>query len=87
MSPFFDLPRDNRVMICVDDQTPPFSFVVVHGVARLVPYRKREITRWATKIAERYMGKKNAKAYGEGTVRRVRYFVQTCKSNCRKRDS
>jgi PPOX class probable F420-dependent enzyme len=57
--------RNNRVSLCVDDQTPPFSFVVVRGVARLLPYRIMEITKWATRIAERYMGKKKAKAYGE----------------------
>jgi PPOX class probable F420-dependent enzyme len=25
---------DNRVSICVDDQTPPFSFVTVYGTAK-----------------------------------------------------
>jgi PPOX class probable F420-dependent enzyme len=57
--------RDSRVSICVDDQTPPFSFVSICGNAKLIPYRQKEVLKWATKIAERYMGKKNAKAYGE----------------------
>jgi PPOX class probable F420-dependent enzyme len=57
--------RDSRVSICVDDQTPPFSFVSICGNAKLIPYRQKEILKWATKIAERYMGKKNARAYGE----------------------
>jgi hypothetical protein len=26
--------RDNRVSICVDDQTPQFSFVTIHGTAK-----------------------------------------------------
>ena len=49
----------------MDDQTPPFSFVSICGIAKLIPYRQKEILKWATKIAERYIGKKNAKAYGE----------------------
>src|ERR687890_376459 len=45
-----NIQRDNRVSICVDDQMPPFSFVTVYGIATI--------------IAERYMGKRNAEAYG-----------------------
>ena len=60
-----NIQRDSRVSICVDDQTPPFSFVSIYGNAKLIPYRQKEVLKWATKIAERYMGKKNAKAYGE----------------------
>lgn len=56
---------DSRVSICVDDQTPPFSFVSICGNAKLIPYKQKEVLKWATKIAERYMGKKNAEAYGE----------------------
>ena len=60
-----NIQRDSRVSICVDDQTPPFSFVSICGNAKLIPYKQKEVLKWATKIAERYMGKKNAKAYGE----------------------
>jgi PPOX class probable F420-dependent enzyme len=60
-----NIQRDSRVSICVDDQTPSFSFVSIYGNAKLIPYRRKEVLKWATKIAERYMGKKNAKAYGE----------------------
>ncbi len=60
-----NIQRDSRVSICVDDQTPPYSFVAVHGNAKIVPYKHKEVLKWATKIAERYMGKKNAKSYGE----------------------
>jgi PPOX class probable F420-dependent enzyme len=56
---------DKRVSICVDDQTPLFSFVTIFGVAKIFPYRQREVLRWATKIAERYMEKSKAKAYGK----------------------
>ncbi|HET7242280.1 MAG TPA: PPOX class F420-dependent oxidoreductase [Nitrososphaeraceae archaeon] len=60
-----NIQRDSRVSICVDDQAPPFSFVLICGNAKVIPYRRKEVLKWATKIAERYMGKKNAKAYGE----------------------
>ena len=60
-----NIQRDSRVSISVDDQTPPFSFVVISGNAKLIPYKQKEVLKWATKIAERYMGKKNAKAIGE----------------------
>ena len=60
-----NIQRDSRVSICVDDQTVPFSFVSICGIAKLIPYRQKEILKRATKIAERYMGKKNARAYDE----------------------
>jgi general stress protein 26 len=47
--------RDSRVSICVDDQTPPYSFVAVHGNAKIVPYKHKEVLKWATRIAERYV--------------------------------
>ena len=55
------------VSICVDDPTPLFSFVsfvTIFGVAKILPYKQREVLRWATKI-ERYMGKSNAQEYGK----------------------
>jgi PPOX class probable F420-dependent enzyme len=55
---------NDRVSICVDDQTPPFSFVTVYGTAKLHYYKQDELLKWAIKIAHRYMGKDNAEAYG-----------------------
>ena len=60
-----NIQRDNRVSICVDDQTPQFSFVTIHGTAKIVRQKYNELLKWNTRIAERYMGKRNAKAYGE----------------------
>jgi PPOX class probable F420-dependent enzyme len=57
--------RDNRVSICIDDQTPPFSFVTVYGRAKTQQYKPNELVKWATKIAGRYMGRENAKSYGK----------------------
>ena len=60
-----NIERDNRVSICVDDQTPQFSFVTISGTAKIYRHKRNELLKWATKIARRYMGKSNAKAYGE----------------------
>ena len=59
-----NIERDNRVSICVDDQTPPFSFVIIYGTAKIHHYRQNELFRFATRIARRYMGKDNAEDYG-----------------------
>ena len=59
-----NIERDNRVSICVDDQTPPFSFVIIYGTAKIYHYRQNELFRFATRIARRYMGKDNAENYG-----------------------
>jgi PPOX class probable F420-dependent enzyme len=59
-----NIQRDDRVSICIDDQTPPFSFVIVYGIAKIQQFNQNELLKWATKIAERYMGKDNAESYG-----------------------
>jgi PPOX class probable F420-dependent enzyme len=59
-----NIQRDNKVSICVDDQTPPFSFVIVYGTAKIHHYKQNELFRLATKIAQRYIGKDNAEDYG-----------------------
>ena len=59
-----NIQRDNRISICIDDQIPPFSFVTIFGTAKIDPYKQKEVLKWATEIAERYMGKSNAEAYG-----------------------
>lgn len=53
-----------KVSLCVDDQTTPYSFVVVEGIAKIVS-EPNDILKWATKIAARYMGKENAESYGK----------------------
>jgi hypothetical protein len=53
-----------RVSICVDDQTPQFSFVIIDGTAKIFHYKQKELLKWATRIAGRYMGKDKAEVYG-----------------------
>lgn len=60
-----NIDRDNRVSVCIDDQTPQYSFVTISGSAKIFRYKQNELLKWATKIARRYMGRSNAKAYGE----------------------
>ncbi|MFJ9946485.1 PPOX class F420-dependent oxidoreductase [Kitasatospora sp. NPDC091207] len=57
------LARDGRVMLCVDDDRPPFSYVLVQGTARLGD-DLAEVRAWATRIAARYMGEELAEQYG-----------------------
>lgn len=58
-----NLRRDPRASLVVDDEAPPFAFARVDGVASLSE-DPDEMLRWATRIAERYMGADRADAYG-----------------------
>jgi len=59
-----NMKRDPRVSICVDDETPPFSFVQVEGIASFSEDLK-EMLYWATRIGGRYMGDDQAEAFGK----------------------
>ncbi|MEY2463723.1 MAG: hypothetical protein QOH64_1861 [Acidimicrobiaceae bacterium] len=56
--------RDPRVAMCFDDEQPPFSFVIVHGVAA-VSEDLDELRHWAARLGGRYMGEDKAEEYGE----------------------
>ncbi|WP_280689269.1 PPOX class F420-dependent oxidoreductase [Kitasatospora sp. GAS204B] len=58
-----NLARDPRVAICVDDEQPPFAFVLIEGRAELSE-ELPELRSWATRIAARYMGEDRAEEYG-----------------------
>jgi PPOX class probable F420-dependent enzyme len=55
--------RDPRVCVCVDDQRPPYSFVMIEGTATLSDDLD-ELRRWATAVGGRYMGDELAEAFG-----------------------
>ncbi|PPS70607.1 MULTISPECIES: PPOX class F420-dependent oxidoreductase [Streptomyces] len=55
--------RDCRIALCVDDDRPPYSFVVLRGRAR-VSEDLDEIRHWATRIGARYMGEERAEEFG-----------------------
>jgi len=58
-----NLSRDPRVALCVDDDTPPFSYVIVEGTAT-VSDDPDELLHWATVIGGRYMGADQAETVG-----------------------
>lgn len=59
-----NLRRDPRASLSVDDQVPPFSFVIVEG--RVSISNDAEQRRfWTHKIAQRYMGADLADQYGD----------------------
>lgn len=57
------LRRDPRIALCVDDEQPPYAFVVVEGMAT-TSADLDDLRRWATRIAARYMGEDRADVYG-----------------------
>ncbi|MBV9952348.1 MAG: PPOX class F420-dependent oxidoreductase [Acidimicrobiia bacterium] len=57
------LRRDPRVALCVDDERPPFAYVIVHGTAT-ISEDPDELRRWATVLGGRYMGAERAEEYG-----------------------
>jgi PPOX class probable F420-dependent enzyme len=56
--------RDPRVSLTVDDQTPPYSYVMIEGTVSFSE-DPGELLRWATRIGGRYMGADQAGAYGK----------------------
>ena len=55
--------RDGRVSMVVDDQAPPYSFVMVQGTTT-VSRDLAELVAWATKIGGRYMSAERAEEFG-----------------------
>lgn len=57
------LARDPRFSLCVDDDTPPFSFVAIQAEATLVDCDESTLP-WAVAFASRYMGEDLGARYG-----------------------
>ncbi|MBT2409040.1 PPOX class F420-dependent oxidoreductase [Streptomyces sp. ISL-12] len=58
-----NLLRDGRVALCVDDDRPPFDYVVLQGRAR-ISEEPDELRDWAARIGARYMGEERAEEFG-----------------------
>ncbi len=58
-----NLRREPRLSLCIDDERPPFHFVIVEGVATLSD-GDPDLLYWATRIGGRYMGEERAEAFG-----------------------
>lgn len=57
------LRRDPRFSLCVDDENPPYSFVLLQAEATITEDLD-EMRAAATRIAARYVGEDQAEAYG-----------------------
>jgi len=58
-----NLARDGRAALCVDDDRPPFDFVVLQGRAELSEDLD-DVRRWAARLGARYMGDERAEEFG-----------------------
>jgi PPOX class probable F420-dependent enzyme len=58
-----NLLRDDRAAVCVDDETPPYSYVALRGRVEISEDPDQLLT-WATDIAARYMGADRAQEFG-----------------------
>jgi len=58
-----NLLRQGVASICVDDERPPFSFVVIEGSVD-ISRDLAEVRSWAARIGGRYMGVERAEDYG-----------------------
>ena len=70
-----NLRRELRVAVVVDDERPPFAFVLVEGTATLSADLD-ELRRWATRIAGRYMGPDLTESYGARNDGHVELLVR-----------
>jgi PPOX class probable F420-dependent enzyme len=57
--------RNSRVMLSVDDERPPFAFVLIEGEAAASELSPAELLPRSTRIARRYMGAEQAEACGK----------------------
>ncbi len=55
--------RDPRIVVCVEDDRPPFSFIQIQGTAACSE-DPEELLDAATRIGGRYMGADRAEEYG-----------------------
>ncbi|WP_196777426.1 PPOX class F420-dependent oxidoreductase [Candidatus Nitrosocosmicus hydrocola] len=54
------------VCLCVDDQEPPYTFVIINGIVDIDRSpNEEELLKFTTRIAERYMGNENAARFGK----------------------
>ncbi|MCS0634251.1 PPOX class F420-dependent oxidoreductase [Streptomyces sp. LP05-1] len=57
------LRRSPAVALCVDDQEPPYGYVMLECTAHFTD-DPHELRHWATRIGGRYMGEELAERYG-----------------------
>ena len=77
------LVRDPRVVMCVDDPRPPYSFVQVQGIASISEDPK-DLLDIATRTGGRYMGADRAEEYGRRNGVPGEYVVRIKSTKVRK---
>jgi PPOX class probable F420-dependent enzyme len=60
-----NLVRDGRIALTVDEETPPYAFVLIEGTVEITDDELAESKKWATRIGARYMGQERAEEFGE----------------------
>ncbi len=60
-----NIERDGRVAICVDDESPPYAFVLIEGTAKIDNPTPEQMLKWSTEIGGRYMGADRAEEFGK----------------------
>lgn len=58
-----NLRHNPQASICIDDEQPPFAFVIIEG-AVTIDEQADDLLDWATRIGGRYMGAEQAEAFG-----------------------
>lgn len=75
-----NLARDPRCALTVDEEIPPYAFVMVEGTATLSDEEDDGAVaaklRWATAIGGRYMGADRAEEYGRRNAVAGEYLVR-----------
>jgi PPOX class probable F420-dependent enzyme len=56
--------RDGRVALCVDEDHPPYQFILLEGCVEVLDTSPAASLHWATLIGGRYMGADRAEEYG-----------------------
>jgi PPOX class probable F420-dependent enzyme len=56
--------RDGRVAICVDEDTPPFHYVLLEGRVEVLDSSAEAAHHWGAIIGGRYMGPERAEEFG-----------------------
>jgi PPOX class probable F420-dependent enzyme len=69
------LVRDPRFALCVDDQQPPYSFVLLECTAELSQDLDGLLT-WATRLGTRYMGAERGREFGKRNAVPGEYLVR-----------
>lgn len=59
-----NIKRDPRVVLCIDDEQPPYHYVIARGEASLHPALGEE---WRLTLAVRYLGDEMGRRYVEST--------------------